>query len=159
MVKSVYAQFDRLSRRRIIRMPLDMLAAVLGVAAASAGLARLPMPRILPTPSRRFRVGKPQDFPAGTERYFEQERVLLRADGRGLSALSMVCTHLGCTVGKNGDGGFLCPCHGSRYRDDGSVISGPAPRRLRAFEIVADPSGWLIVDAAREVPASTRYRV
>lgn len=141
-------------------VPLDMLAALFGMAAAGAGLLRLPMPKVVPTPSRRFRIGRPQDFPPGTERYFEQERVLLRADARGLTALSLVCTHLGCTVGKNpAGGGFLCPCHGSRYLDDGSVVEGPAPRRLRTFQIVVEPSGWLAVDGGREVAPGTRYQV
>ena len=158
-MKSLYRKLDRFTRRRFLRIPLDMLAAILGLTAASVGLLRLPLPKVLPTPSRRFRIGKSPDFPAGSERYFEQERVLVRVDDDGISAVSLVCTHLGCTVARDSSaGGFLCPCHGSRYRDDGSVSAGPAPRRLRTFQIVSDPSGWLIVDAAREVPPETRFQ-
>ena len=156
-LRSLYSQLDRVSRRRFFRIPLDMLAALGGLTAATAGVLRLPMPSVLPTPSRRFRIGKPKDFPVGTERYFEKERVLVRADDRGIYALSLVCTHLGCTVAKEADRpGFACPCHGSRYRDNGAVIVGPAPRRLRALHVAADPSGWLSVDAAQEVSPQTR---
>lgn len=159
-MKSLLRHVDWLSRRRVLGLPLDVLAALTGLTTASAGLLRLPMPKVLPTPSRRFRIGRATDFPPGTERYFEVERVLVRADARGLSALSFVCTHLGCTVAKAPEGkGFVCPCHGSRYRDDGAVIAGPAPRALRSLAVTTDPSGWLLVDAGQEVPADSRQEV
>ena len=43
-----------------------------------------------------------------------------------------VCTHLGCvpTEVKSGDGGWYCPCHGSKYDTSGRIISGPAPLNL-----------------------------
>ncbi|MCU7611563.1 ubiquinol-cytochrome c reductase iron-sulfur subunit [Anaplasma capra] len=43
-----------------------------------------------------------------------------------------VCTHLGCVpVGaKNGEKGWYCPCHGSKYDTSGRVVSGPAPLNL-----------------------------
>jgi ubiquinol-cytochrome c reductase iron-sulfur subunit len=54
-----------------------------------------------------------------------------------------VCTHLGCAPGYRPDvgaadlggsswvGGFLCPCHGSKYDLAGRVFKGqPAPRNL-----------------------------
>ena len=128
-MKSPYAHLDALTRRQFSKVSLDVLTALLGIAAAAAGLLRLPMPNVLPTPSRRFRIGTLRDFPPKSERYFERERVLVRADDTGIFAVSLICTHLGCTVAKDPQrAGFLCPCHGSRYRDDGSVIAGPAPR-------------------------------
>ena len=37
------------------------------------------------------------------------------------------CPHLGCTFNFNKDADtFDCPCHGSRFRLDGSVLHGPA---------------------------------
>jgi len=45
--------------------------------------------------------------------------------------LSPVCPHLGCQVEWEGDNKrFYCPCHGSVFAENGSVISGPAPRPL-----------------------------
>ncbi len=51
-----------------------------------------------------------------------------------------ICTHLGCSplyvpeVGKlepSWEGGFFCPCHGSKYDFSGRVYSGmPAPKNL-----------------------------
>jgi glycine/D-amino acid oxidase-like deaminating enzyme/nitrite reductase/ring-hydroxylating ferredoxin subunit len=52
------------------------------------------------------------------------------ADGQ-VHAVSAVCTHLGCTVGFNSaDVTWDCPCHGSRFAADGTVIQGPASKNL-----------------------------
>jgi menaquinol-cytochrome c reductase iron-sulfur subunit len=44
---------------------------------------------------------------------------------------SSICPHLGCQVEWVGDQQhFYCPCHGSVFAEDGSVVQGPAPRGL-----------------------------
>jgi cytochrome b6-f complex iron-sulfur subunit len=46
------------------------------------------------------------------------------------------CTHLGCTFPWNPlDQQFQCPCHGSRYAPDGSVVRGPAPLPLKIVKV------------------------
>jgi glycine/D-amino acid oxidase-like deaminating enzyme/nitrite reductase/ring-hydroxylating ferredoxin subunit len=56
----------------------------------------------------------------------EQLAVTRGPDGT-VTALSAVCTHLGCIVGWNEiDRTWDCPCHGSRFDEAGSVIAGPA---------------------------------
>ncbi|MBE9114695.1 FAD-dependent oxidoreductase [Lusitaniella coriacea LEGE 07157] len=50
-------------------------------------------------------------------------------------ALSLSCTHQGCTVQKQADGGFLCPCHGARYDAQGRVVQGPAQEDLPKYAI------------------------
>ncbi|ANV84046.1 UDP-galactopyranose mutase [Picosynechococcus sp. PCC 7003] len=49
--------------------------------------------------------------------------------------LSLTCTHQGCTVGRQPDGSFLCPCHGARYDANGKRLSGPAQRDLPQFKV------------------------
>ena len=49
-------------------------------------------------------------------------------------ALSLICTHNGCTVNYRGAGGFLCPCHGGVFSKDGNVVSGPPPKPLVRYQ-------------------------
>jgi glycine/D-amino acid oxidase-like deaminating enzyme/nitrite reductase/ring-hydroxylating ferredoxin subunit len=52
---------------------------------------------------------------------------VFRDDDGGLHAVSMRCTHLGCLVRFNAaERSWDCPCHGSRFDIDGSVLEGPA---------------------------------
>ena len=44
-----------------------------------------------------------------------------------LHCLAINCSHLGCSVAVNSaDKSFDCPCHGSRFHMDGTVLHGPA---------------------------------
>lgn len=55
-----------------------------------------------------------------------------RDDAGRLHAVSASCTHKGCTVTwNNADRTWDCPCHGSVFAADGSVIHGPARRPLQ----------------------------
>lgn len=53
-----------------------------------------------------------------------------------LQGLSAVCTHLACIVHwNNAERSWDCPCHGSRFDLDGSVIQGPAVRPLEQKDL------------------------
>ena len=56
-------------------------------------------------------------------------------DGR-VHAVSGRCTHLGCTVRFNdAERSWDCPCHGSRFGIDGSVLAGPAVAPLEHRDV------------------------
>lgn len=62
-----------------------------------------------------------------------------------LYAVSAVCTHAGCTVNYNKDTGQIdCPCHGSQFALDGSVIQGPAKRPLTRYDATREDGEVLI---------------
>jgi glycine/D-amino acid oxidase-like deaminating enzyme/nitrite reductase/ring-hydroxylating ferredoxin subunit len=62
----------------------------------------------------------------------EGERVAAYRDEDGdVVAVSPTCTHMGCHVTFNAaERSWDCPCHGSRFAPDGSVLQGPAVHRL-----------------------------
>ena len=56
-----------------------------------------------------------------------------------LTERSAVCTHVGCIVHWNGlEKCWDCPCHGSQFAVDGSVLNGPAVRPLAKVDQPAE---------------------
>ena len=54
-----------------------------------------------------------------------------RDESGALHLASAVCTHMKCIVRWNrGERSWDCPCHGSRYDEQGAVIEGPATAPL-----------------------------
>ncbi|GAA0664188.1 FAD-dependent oxidoreductase [Streptomyces thermocarboxydovorans] len=59
-----------------------------------------------------------------------------RDDDGALHAVSARCTHMGCLVAFNAaERAWECPCHGSRFGTDGTVLQGPATRPLERRKI------------------------
>jgi isorenieratene synthase len=63
-------------------------------------------------------------------------------------AISLTCTHQGCTVKMAEDGKFHCPCHGAVFAADGKVLKGPAQRNLAKFQVVQRQDDGLQLVAA-----------
>ena len=106
--------------------------------------------------------------------------VLVVRDAGGTYAMSAICTHQCCLVSlcENADcttlgtnpgechatstatpmptgAAIICPCHGSTFAIDGSVLTGPAIRSLPHYALAFDGNDGL-VDVATVVAASDR---
>ncbi len=79
------------------------------------------------------------DVPRGEGRLIrlDGERLAVYRDLEGrLSARSPVCTHLGCLVRWNtAEATWDCPCHGGRFKPDGTVLEGPPTSPLEPREL------------------------
>jgi len=107
------------------------------LASARAAISEnLDFPRHLVTDRKPFpgREALP-GIPAGEGQVLSLggHRLAVYRNGNGqLSALSAVCTHLGCLVHWNTtEKSWDCPCHGSRFDPQGRVLNGPAVSALR----------------------------
>lgn len=67
------------------------------------------------------------------------KHAVYRAEDGTITERSAVCTHVGCIVHWNGfEQCWDCPCHGSQFLPDGSVINGPAISPLHEVNQPAD---------------------
>src|SRR5258708_6914548 len=105
---------------------------------------------------------------------------IVARDDQGFYALSATCTHACCNVNICADSSctsatldapacakpqpstlartgatFLCPCHGSQYAADGTVLSGPAHLPLPAIALSIDGDD-VVVDLSRPVDRTAR---
>jgi cytochrome b6-f complex iron-sulfur subunit len=134
---------------------LSVVAGALG--ALAAGL-RLLVPRVSYEPKSRFPVGRPEEFPPGAT-FLPERRLFVIRSPDGFHAVSSVCTHLGCNVGQRARGGLACPCHGSVFDADGTLVEGPAGASLTCYGIGLDRRGELFVDRERIVTPDSRLEV
>ena len=122
------------------------------------GALRLPKAAVLPSPSKKFKVTLPPSLVSGQPYLPAGRSVAIVKDKNDLHAISLVCTHLGCIV-KPSDTGFDCPCHGSKFAKDGSVIKGPAPKGLPWIEVKHLGGDAFMVDEGKSVAVGTTVTV
>jgi len=116
---------DCINRRGFLAK--SALAAATLVAAEACGDGQIG-PRALQQVTGAFTV-KLSDFPGlanvGTIVDIGHERAVERTSATTFRAHSKICTHEGCDVDIRNNR-FECPCHGSIFAADGSVIRGPS---------------------------------
>ncbi len=131
--------------------------AVAGLGGCIFGLQYL-APSVLYEPSPIVNVGKPEHYPIDSVTLDPRFGIFVVRLQEGFYALSAVCTHLGClSVWKPEAGVIACPCHGSAFQRDGSIIAGPAPRPLPWLKMWLTDDSNLMVDRATMVPSQNEY--
>ncbi len=158
--------------RRDFLLKLGAGAGFVAITAQAGASLRSLVPNVTYDAPTTVKLGPPEEFPDGLK-FLPDERLFVFRNGKTFHAISAVCTHLGCTVRAEAlarpeeqtiEGQplrlthrFMCPCHGSTYRGDGSNVSGPAPTPLAWYRLAVSPDdGQLVVDLADEVDHAFR---
>lgn len=92
-----------------------------------------------------YDLGLAADFPASGKLIRLDIPAIIYKTRDGFQAFSLVCTHLGCTVEQDGES-FSCPCHGSRFDQNGMVLKGPATERLLTLNVTVSDDGRVVLD-------------
>jgi len=71
--------------------------------------------------------------------------IVTRGSGNTFFAVSSNCTHRGCITDPYDGISISCPCHGSEFAMNGSVINGPAQTNLTGYAIAYDGINTLTV--------------
>jgi cytochrome b6-f complex iron-sulfur subunit len=145
---------EPVSRRDFLGLAA-LWSALAAMLVAFVGAMRLPRAAVVPVPSRKFKVMVSAAQPAGEPLLPPGRSVALFRDGDGVYAVSRVCTHLGCLVNCDAKG-FHCPCHGSEFAPDGTVVKGPAPKALAWVAVSKSAADTYLVDESKAVPAGTK---
>jgi len=142
---------DAITRRDFLN---EVTAGALGIAGfgSVAVTYQFFSPNVLFEPSPTFRAGHPDLYPVHSVTFLQEQQVYIVRVPEGFYAVSAVCTHLGCVTQWKPDADMIaCPCHGSKFKADGTKIEGPAPRPLPHFAISLTVDGELLVDKLQDI--------
>ena len=138
-----------ISRRGIIATAVGV-SAVAALSACSNKVSDLtsnPAPEE-PSTSASVAVAKTSDIPIGSGKKFDVAGIQIlitqprAGEFRGFSA---VCTHAGFVMSNVANSEIKCDNHGAVYSaDDGSVLSGPAPRALGKVTVTVEGDDVLV---------------
>ena len=138
-----------ISRRGVIASAVGVSAAAVLTACTPevSDLTQTPAPEN-PAPSTPVAVAKTADIPVGSGKKFDVEGVPIlitqprAGEFRGFSA---ICTHAGFVMNNVANSEIKCDNHGAIYSvDDGSVLSGPAPRALGKVTVSVEGDDVLV---------------
>ena len=154
-------QSQDINRRSFMSIATWAIGALIGAALAIPGIAYIIGPALRGRETQEWiRLGSTSKVELNVPTLFkvriqrktgwivneEELAVYVRTDnGRDFVAMSNVCTHLGCRVRWISDQDqFFCPCHNAVFDTEGNVVSGPPPRSLDRYEVMAQ-DGQLFV--------------
>lgn len=150
---------SEVSRRDFLN---DVAAGALGIAGLGAMVVtyRFLSPNALFEPSTTFRAGNPDLYPVNSVTFNQDQQVYIVRTQEGFYAVSAVCTHLGCITQWKPDANMIaCPCHGSKFKSDGTKVEGPAPRSLPHFAITLTADQELLVDKMETIKPEETLKI
>ncbi len=104
------------------------------------------IPSDVPDSSGYLTIGTTQELTEN--RYIVSNKsniIVFRNSSNNLSAVSLICTHQGCSVDwKKSSNSLYCACHGSEFAVDGKVLQGPALDSLSSFEVKEEAESILV---------------
>lgn len=129
------------SRRDFLKLSTNALLALAGTLGVG-GLIRFLSYQFDKTPQTEFDIGSAYDYPYNSRTVLAYIPAVIIHDKDGFQAISLQCTHLGCTTELR-NFGFECPCHGSRFDQTGMTLKGPAAAPLKNMRIEQSQDGKL----------------
>jgi cytochrome b6-f complex iron-sulfur subunit len=107
-------------------------------------------------PKQLLEAGPVDSFAINTVSAFMGGRFYLaRQPDGGFIAISLRCSHLGCSVSwEESRKRFICPCHSSAFDIGGEVLNPPAARALDYYPVLIE-NGIVKVDIGNLVERKT----
>lgn len=140
---------DAISRRKFIQFLLgfSVISTIVGMLTPVVGYL---WPKSTSTGTDTpTEVGTTNDFPVNTAKVVsvnDKPVIVVNTKAGGIKAFSAICTHLGCIVAWNARKTSIeCPCHDGFFNPvTGTVVSGPPPKPLAAYQVVIRENKVLI---------------
>jgi cytochrome b6-f complex iron-sulfur subunit len=133
----------RIGRGGFIKLATQSLLAISGLLGLG-GLVRFLSFQPDPSSPSSYDLGPASDYPPGSTTLIQKAQAVLLHNENGFLALSLICPHLGCTLEPD-QGGYACPCHGSRFNAVGSRQNGPANQPMRVLAVEETADGRLVL--------------
>jgi len=131
------------SRRDFLKLSTNSLLA-LAATMGMGGLIRFLGYQFDKAPQTEFDIGHAYDYPYNSRTVLAYVPAVIIHDKDGFRAISLTCTHLGCTAELQ-NFGFECPCHGSRFDPTGKTLKGPAIAPLKQLRVEQTEEGNLLL--------------
>lgn len=117
-------------------------------------------PNVLYEPSPIVNAGKVEDYSMNSVTMHPAAAIYVVRLPEGIFSLTMICTHLGCmTAWKPELGIIACPCHGSRFSEEGQKLAGPAPKPLPWLKTWLSDDRDVMVDRSTHIPPYQFVRI
>lgn len=100
------------------------------------------------------KIEEPDEIKSGQAKLvkFEDQTIAMYRDENGiLHSVNPACTHINCTVAWNtAEKMWECPCHGSRFNEDGEMFTAPARKDLEKVKLAhQDRNSEMFPDGSR----------